>query len=227
MNNDLQIANTELDNFVYRSSHDLIAPLKSLRGLMSITKLETKDDKMLEYVGMMESSVLKLEKFINSIMEYSVNAKSEQDIQEVSIEQVIDEICEEIKYFDKNSSIEIIKIINVQTLNTDYKRLKIVLNNLITNAIKYHNISQENPWIKLSTMQKNGQIVIEVSDNGLGIDKDHHDKIFDMFYRASEDSEGSGLGLYIVKDTMKKLNGEVAIKSEINKGSTFTLTLSR
>lgn len=223
MNSDLQIANTELDNFVYRSSHDLIAPLKSLRGLMSVTKLETKDDNLLTYFNLMENSILKLEKFISSIMDYSINSKSKQELQDVAINDLIDEIDQEIEYFDKYSSIDVIREIDAPVLNTDYKRLKIILNNLITNAIKYHNISQENPWINIKTYNDNGHYIIEIADNGLGIEPKHHGKLFEMFYRASSNSDGSGLGLYIVQDTVKKLKGEVSLVSEVNKGSTFTL----
>ena len=223
LNSELQIANTELDHFVYRSSHDLIAPLKSLRGLMAITRLETKEAPLLKYIGMMETSVLKLEKFINSIIDYSVNTKSAVELGAVNIDDIVDEICEEIEFFDKYSSINIIKELSQSELRTDVKRLKIVLVNLITNAIKYHKIDQQSPWIKISSKRLEHHYQIEIADNGIGIEPGLHSKIFDMFYRASTASDGSGLGLYIVKDTMNKLNGTVSISSSLGKGSTFTL----
>jgi signal transduction histidine kinase len=208
LNDELIIANTELDNFVYRSSHDLVAPLKSLRGLMVVTRLDTQDPKMLEYVSMMESSALKLEKFINSIMEYSINAKSANDTKAIDLNKILDEIEEEIKFFDKYSAIDFSREIDSAEFNSDPKRIKIVMSNLITNAIKYHNLNQENPRIKIKSYTDDNSYYIDVEDNGLGISEDLIDKIFDMFYRASATSEGSGLGLYIVKDTMKKLDGQ-------------------
>jgi signal transduction histidine kinase len=223
LNKELQTANIELDNFVYRSSHDLIAPLKSLRGLMAVTRLETNDSQMLQYISLMETSVFKLEKFINSIMEYSINAKSETENKKIDLNHLLDDIFGEIQYFDKFSDIKFRRQIDDSEFVSDPKRLKIVLNNLITNAIKYHDIEQEHPWIKIKAGRNNGMFEIEVEDNGLGIGPEHLDKIFDMFYRASENAEGSGLGLYIVKDTMKKLNGQVKINSTINQGSSFIL----
>ena len=223
LNEELQTANIELDNFVYRSSHDLIAPLKSLRGLMTITRLETNDPKMLEYVSLMEASALKLENFINSIMEYSINTKSDTLNEKVDLNIILDDIFDEIQYFDKFSAIEFQREINDSELISDPKRLKIVLNNLITNAIKYHNIDQEHSWVKITAEQNNGLFTIEIKDNGLGIRAEYLNKVFEMFYRASENSEGSGLGLYIVKDTMKKLNGEVKLTSTLNQGSSFIL----
>ena len=222
-NEKLLTSNTELDNFVYRSSHDLIAPLKSLRGLIGITKLETKEKTLLEYISLMDKSVLKLETFINNIMEYSINSKADVIKNDIDLNLIIDEIEEDIEYYDKFKKIELIREIEEAPFKSDPKRLKIIINNLVTNAVKYHNMNQPHPYIKIVAKENQGNYLIFVEDNGLGIGQEHLNKIFNMFYRASSDSDGSGLGLYIVMDTTKKLKGEIKVTSEVNVGSTFSL----
>ena len=225
INKELTVANEELDNFVYRSSHDLIAPLKSLRGLMNLLRMEIKQGKPAEYIILIETSVLKLENFINSIMEYSINTKAETELASVDLNKVIDEILNDIKYYDNANQIKFSKEINCPELYTDEKRLKIVFSNLITNAIKYYNPSNEHPFIKIASFREKDEVIIRVEDNGLGIEKEHLPHIFNMFYRAHENAQGSGLGLYIVKDTVNRLDGTITVTSEVNKGSRFTVSL--
>src|SRR5690606_6630161 len=99
------------------------------------------------------------------------------------------------------------------------------LNNLISNAIRYHNSKSEKAFVEIASEIKDNNTEIRIADNGIGIAPEHHDKIFDMFFRVSKKSVGSGLGLYIVKETVEKLNGAITIDSEINKGTTFTISI--
>lgn len=229
-NEELTLANKELDNFVYRSSHDLIAPLKSVKGLITLAERETGENSQLEYLNMMNKSVIKLEEFIRSIMDYSVNSKQELIKQPVLLDQVIESIKGDLKYFDNSEQVALIKNYDLDlTLNTDQKRLFIVLSNLITNCVKYHNYQQDNPFVKVNVKvdKETEALYIEISDNGIGIDEQHIEKIFDMFFRAAESkNQGSGLGLYIVKDTVQKLDGEITVKSKVRQGTTFTIKLN-
>lgn len=226
-NENLNIKNQELDHFVYRSSHDLIAPLKSLKGLIHIAKSDQPQKNQLEYLKHMEKSVLKLEDFINSIIEFTTNAKTEAQRVDIKLDEILDDISQELKYFDKAEKVELIRDLEEPIVVSDPKRLKIILSNLISNSVKYHNYRQENPFIEVKSYGKNGQVFIEVKDNGQGIKPELVDKIFDMFYRASDSSDGSGLGLYIVQDTVAKINGELTVKSNYGEGSVFTLMLDR
>jgi signal transduction histidine kinase len=228
-NEELIITNTELDNFVYRSSHDLVAPLKSLKGLINLAKIEAPDKRQEEYFFLMNNSVAKLEEFIKSIMEYSINSKRDLAKNEVLLDRVVDSIYQDLQYYENIDKINFIKNYDHDLLiMSDESRLKIILSNLITNCIKYHNYNQETPKIEVTSKQLTEEkiSIIQVSDNGVGIDDEHLDKIFDMFFRASaHTADGSGLGLYIVKDTVGKLGGQIAVTSQLGKGTTFTLTL--
>ncbi len=222
-NNDLKIKNKELDNFVYRSSHDLVAPLKSLKGLISIAQLENEKKNLPTYFKLMNSSIDKLENFIKSIMEYSSNSKKAVTREEVDLNEIIDSINEDLKYYEKTERIEFIRNISAPSFLSDAKRLRIILSNLITNSIKYHNYNQDYLFTEVRSAVEKDKIKIEVIDNGKGIANEYLDKIFDMFFRASDGADGSGLGLYIVKDTVNNLGGQISVRSESGKGTAFTL----
>jgi signal transduction histidine kinase len=104
--------------------------------------------------------------------------------------------------------------------------MKIILNNLMGNAVKYHNINQENPYIKVTFTRKKDTVEIGIEDNGQGIPEESLPRIFDMFYRASPITEGTGLGLYIVREALTKINGSIEVKSRYGKGSVFTIILT-
>jgi signal transduction histidine kinase len=108
---------------------------------------------------------------------------------------------------------------------SDPKRLQILFNNLVSNAFRYHDLSKETPFIKVQVTFDQNHAVIQVSDNGKGVHPEHVGNIFEMFYRATDDSKGSGLGLYIVKETVEKLQGIIQVHSVPREGTTFTLRI--
>jgi signal transduction histidine kinase len=116
---------------------------------------------------------------------------------------------------------------DVDLIHTDRKKLAIILSNLLSNSIKYHNHHNNDPWIKISVEPNKSEILVHVADNGSGIPAQHQHKIFDMFYRAHESSVGSGLGLFIVKETIAQLNGGITLQSIQGKGSSFTVALPK
>ena len=226
-NESLRVKNQELDNFVYRSSHDLIAPLKSLKGLIHIAKSDEPQSNQLEYLTHMEKSVLKLEDFIKSILDFATNIKTKTQKIEVNLDELLNDITYELKYYEHAKDIELKKNLGINAISTEPKRLKIILSNLLTNAVKYHNFKQTNPYIEVnSSMNGNNERIIEIIDNGQGIQEELLPNIFDMFFRANDSSEGSGLGLYIVKDMVERIDGTISVSSTYGKGTTFTLTFN-
>lgn len=226
-NEELTVINNELDNFVYRSSHDLVAPLKSLRGLIQIAKEEQSELDRAFYFQLMNTSINKLEEFIKSIMDFSTNSKKPLEFKEVKLNDILDSIVQDIKYYTNSEKVDLIRNFDDNfKIETDAKRLHIVLSNLITNAVKYHNYDQhDQPYIKVSAQKLKRSYELTVEDNGQGIPEEFHGKIFDMFFRAHQGSEGSGLGLYIVVDTLKVLQGEIKFFSKLRQGTRFVITL--
>ena len=228
-NAELKTINNELDNFVYRSSHDLVAPLKSLRGLIAVAKLSTDSDELETYFKLMNTSINKLEEFIRSIMDFSTNTNKPIEKKLIKLDHIVEGILQDLKFYENADEVIIDKAFDHSLeIETDPKRLNIVLSNLITNAVKYHNFQQEaDPFIKICANEEDGFYTIEVEDNGLGIPDEFHDKIFDMFFRANHGSEGSGLGLYIVVDTLHVLKGSITFTSKSRVGTKFTVKLPR
>ncbi len=225
-NIELQKTNSELDSFVYSASHELRAPLTSILGLVNIIKIDENKPKLLEKLTMMENSIKRLDTFIKDIIEFSRNRHLELSLEKINFCNLIDDSLESLWYLENTSNINIVRDISVPVdYYSDKRRIAVILNNFISNAIKYHNTKKNNPtiWITITSTNDNAEIVVR--DNGPGINKTHLSKIFDMFYRASSKIMGSGIGLYIVKEIIDKLNGSVKVDSEINKGTTFTVIL--
>jgi signal transduction histidine kinase len=231
-NKELVKVNNELDNFVYRVSHDLRAPLASVLGLISIAKQETNPEKLKEYLELKEKSVLKLDHFIQDIMNLSKNARSEVVNEAIDFEALIQDIFEEQSFSEQALRIEkIAEVTQSDPFFSDKERLKIVLSNVISNAIRYSSTSREKPFVKVSVKLENRSPLpwearIEISDNGQGISEEHLGRVFDMFYRASAQKAGTGLGLYIVKETVEKLNGKISVHSKPGVGTSFTIKLN-
>jgi signal transduction histidine kinase len=226
LNKNLKATNTELDSFVYHTSHDLKAPLKSVLGLLDLAKRDDTKGKFLPYHSRMESSILKLEEFISSIVQYSSNSKADVDIKSIDFNEIIKESLNELQYHKNFDKIRFKKKIEIKdAFYSDEKRIRIILNNLLSNAVKYYDEKKEKPEIKIEILQKNNYAELSVEDNGIGIKKEMKDRVFDMFYRASEKSYGSGLGLYIVKETVNKINAEFTMQSNEGEYTIFTIRI--
>lgn len=223
-NDQLQKANAELDRFVYSASHDLRAPLSSLLGLIEVAKLDHAS--VDRYLDMMKTKIHDLEDFIKEIISYSRNARVEVKRQPVNLKQTVEEVTEALTFSVGNPDICIENVVPTDmVLHTDGLRLKIVLSNLIDNSLKYRDDNKERPFIRIEAAERDGVKVIVVKDNGVGIDQLYLDKIFQMFFRASETSKGSGLGLYIVKEALSKINGSIQVESSLGSGTTFMVRI--
>nr|WP_236587521.1 HAMP domain-containing sensor histidine kinase [Marivirga aurantiaca] len=225
-NLDLKQANEELDHFVYSASHDLKAPLSSILGLINIAKYEVKEDKAMDYFGRIEDRIQRLTKFIKEVIAISRNTRTQVEKTEVNLNELIHDIVENNNYVDSVSNIEITRKTQVNhTLLLDKPRLEVVLNNLISNAIKYQDPGKENPRVIISSKISDDMLEISIADNGIGIAADQHDKIFEMFYRGEQSKEGSGLGLYIVKNMIQKLKGNIMFSSKVGEGTEIIIRL--
>jgi len=222
-NKELNQANSELDHFVYSISHDLTAPLKSILGLVNISRLTDKADDHRQQFDLIEKSVNKLELFISEVLDYSKNKKLQVTMENVNLKDVSNQVFEELQFVD---GVEQIKMdtsgIKLETIFSDRIRIKIILHNLISNAIKFRRVDSDSV-VKLYTEFNQNKVRLLIEDNGQGIRPDLQPKIFDMFFKGTEKSRGSGLGLYIARESPKKINAHISVKSEFGKGSTFCI----
>jgi len=227
-NEQLMKTNAELDRFVYSTSHDLRAPLTSLMGLINIADQNADPQEVKRYLGMMRERVHSLDKFIKDITDYSRNNRLEISREKVKLTDLATEVWESLKFAPDAENINFqIDIPDDIVVESDKNRLKVIISNLVSNAIRYHDRRKDAQFIRLRA-QVNGRVFyLKVEDNGQGIAPEYHTKIFDMFYRANEQSKGSGLGLYIVKEALIKLSGSIHLESSLGIGSTFTVKLPK
>lgn len=219
-NEELLKKNTELDNFVYSVSHDLRAPIASILGLINLAKKDKGESTKQAYLEMMEKSAKQQDYFIKEILDQSRNSRLEVKSEPVLFEPLIEEAFEQLDYSNLNGN-KFEKIITVeqdQPFYCDKWRLKVILNNIISNSIRYKN--GKDPVIRINAKIDAHLLNLSIQDNGKGISKDHIANLGKMFYRATDEGAGSGLGLYIVKETVHKLKGSLAIESEEGHGTT-------
>lgn len=221
-NTELIKANHELDNFVHSASHDLRAPLSSIIGLIHIMLQKETEVEKQNLLGMMKTSVEKLDFFIQDIIEYSRNSRGSVKIEKIDFTSLINESIQQFEYLEETKNIRFeIGITGEADFYSDKKRISVLLNNFISNSIKYYDPNKANPFIKISIKKYIDFADIDISDNGIGIQAIYLDKIFNMFYRATQSRTGSGIGLYIVKEVIEKMGGDIRVNSEEKKGTSF------
>lgn len=224
-NEELKKINAELDNFVYRVSHDLRSPLLAIKGLIGlIFGTESLTEEVVEYLKLAESSVGRLDSTIQEILEYSRNARLAVVYDNVDVKKKVDTIIRDLQFADKNITFEESFPENT-TIVTDRARINVLLKNLIGNAVKYQRKDEPNHWVKVTMDYVDNNVVLTVSDNGEGIHERSLPRIFDMFYRGTTSSIGTGLGLYICKEVLSNLNGTIEVQSKVGVGTTMTVTL--
>ncbi|HYF68671.1 MAG TPA: HAMP domain-containing sensor histidine kinase [Ohtaekwangia sp.] len=222
----LEKANKELDRFMYSTSHDLRAPIASILGLTYLGKLEFQEEKARLFMEMIEERIRKLDSVISDILSLSRTKKFEVKIEEVKLAELLEDVVADIR-FNKNAPAITLDYQPdpSHVFKSDYSQMKIVLCNLMGNAVKYHNLNQPNPFIKVTFRRHEDYVEIGVEDNGQGIPEESLPSIFEMFYRASVNTEGTGLGLYIVNEALNKVKGSISVDSSYGKGSVFTIFL--
>ena len=221
---ELQKTNDELNRFVYSTSHDLRSPLASIMGILNLSRMEDSITDPNNYLGMIETCVNKMDVFIQKIIEYYKSVRIEDERTRIDFTSLLEE------------SIQITKMQKPQVqfnLNVDQPvlfindafRVSIIVDNLISNAVKYQNPLSVEPMVSIGVKVDESNAVIEIEDNGIGIVEEHLNNIFKMFFRSTSHVGGSGIGLYIVKEALNRINGNISVHSTYGVGTIFRITL--
>jgi len=227
----LELANEELSQFSYRTSHDLKAPLITLKGLAKYIQQDIDDeeyDEVKKNASAIEAQAMKLERLVTDILNLAKADLEIQNSEKVEIKELTSEIKEKLKgiYLDNDVKIET-NFNHNHDLNASKTRITQILENLISNSIKYSDPEKEKRFVKISTSSTEKFFVIKVEDNGLGIPKEYQDRIFNMFERFHQGiSFGSGLGMYIVKKHIDKMQATINMTSS-GEGTTFDIKINR
>ena len=194
-------------------------------GLINLCELENENENIKMFLELQRKSLNKLDNFIKDILEYSWNSRSDSTPEPIHFSSLIEDCVSNYELLDNFENVNlIINIDHEQPFYSDAQRLRIIFANILSNAIKFSRSKIKSfVKVKLKTTAEKASIVIE--DNGMGIDGSHLNKVFDMFYRASEEKAGAGIGLYIAKQAVDKLNGTIQISSNKKVGTKVVLEI--
>ena len=221
---ELQKANDELNRFIYSTSHDLRSPLASVMGILNLAHMENSVEDPNGYLGMIETCVNKMDTFIQKIIEYFKSIRVEDEYSKIDFNALLEESIELFKM--QKPDIEYILDIQqpVEFVN-DAFRMSVILDNLISNAMKYQKPTEKNPKVEISVKTDSEKASIKIEDNGIGILDQHLNNIFKMFFRSANSVNGLGIGLYIVKEALNRIGGEISVHSDYGAGTAFYLEI--
>ena len=224
----LRIKNREMDTFLYRSAHNLKGPIATILGLVGVINRDLLDVSSQKFLDSIQNTANELNKTLNRFSEFSKSNSLEVKIARVNWEDVIHDVFENWKGDEDINTVKLIQNITPsfakETFFSSKEVIKCILENMIDNAVKYRNKQRESfLCITLAADKNHEGIYMIFEDNGVGIPPNKQEKIFYMFERASENSRGSGLGLYLVKKCLEKLGGSIQLKHSDSKGSSFQI----
>lgn len=218
-------ANQHLDQVIYKTTHDLKAPLMSALGLIKIAESASVEEKD-QYISLIKKSLLKLDLYIEEMNNFFRNGKLKIQRERIDLSKLLQEEQENLENLSQRSSIQVhLHLDNRMEWYSDFLRVRTIITNIFSNAIKYQDLQKQNPFIKIIANVTDDFCNICIEDNGIGIEIESQQKIFDLFFRATDQSQGTGLGLFIVKDTIARLQGSIEVKSTIGKGTKFFIRI--
>lgn len=225
-NEELQKAYNELSKFAYSVSHDIRGPLSGILGAISVAREIDDVEEMREMLFLMEKSVKKLDTYVISMHDYYSLQRGELIITEIDFNKIIDELKDIYLVLSKVNNVAFnMSIDQDEVFRSDEIALKLILNNLLSNAFKYQNKKSKNKSVEVLIQVHKSVATVYVKDTGIGILGSHVGEIFKLFYRSNSQEVGSGLGLYNVKSALLKLNGQIEVNSVLHQGTTFKVII--
>jgi two-component system sensor histidine kinase/response regulator len=226
-NAQLQKLNDELNKFVYSVSHDIRSPLMSILGVINLSKTSKKSKEIEHYFDLINMCVHRLDVFIINVIDYYKNANAGEIKNKIDFKNLATSVIDTLKNIDPAVVFEP-EVEQRGEFTGDLFRLEVILKNLVSNAIKYQNPANEEPHsiqLKINANEKEACLV--VTDNGIGVPQEHLENIFKMFFRTGglNQKQGSGIGLYIVKEAVEKIKGSIAVESTPYKGTSFKIVI--
>jgi signal transduction histidine kinase len=225
-NEQLAKVNSQMEKFLYSTSHDLRSPLTSILGLVNLMRLETRDKPILDYVTKVEACATKLDKIIHDIVTFSRTTYQRTRSEKIDFEPFIWKVLNNYREEPALRKINIqVSVEGESQFYSDPERVEIIIDNVVRNAIHFFDSNKSRSFLQIQVVLSDKNAQLEFADNGIGIGQQHLENIFTMFYKASYVSKGAGLGLYIVKETISQLQGNITVESEIGFGSVFRVTI--
>lgn len=223
-NEDLKKAYNELDRLVFSTAHDITGPLSNILGLVDLIRRD--GDNEGEYIDLVEKTTKKLQFIARDALSFHRNKRTELVFKVVSMEHLIKSVIEDHRFFSNSENLVFdLKVNQNKEFISDITRIRFVLNNLISNAIKYQDISKSVNRVEVSFSNDSNSATLVVEDNGVGIEADILPKIFDIYYRGSNQSTGAGIGLYVATDAVRMLGGTIDVNSTKGERTSFIVKI--
>ena len=222
---DLNRINLELDNFVYSASHDLKAPLNNLEALVALLEpseeIESDQDQILKLI---DTSVKRFKEVVNDMTLMAQTAKDNHSLHNIDFPILLSEMKSDLSHLINSTGTVLNLDLEIKYIQYPRKEVRSILFNLISNGIKYR-CPNRPPNITVRTKVTSEGILLEVEDNGCGIEDKYIPELFDKYFRINSTIEGSGLGLFIIKRMVENRNGRIELKSKVKVGSRFSVFL--
>lgn len=224
----LKEAQQLIEKFIYSCSHDLRGPISSIQGLVRIAEYYPHHDETSKCLEMIEACAAKMGKLIHSLEEYMIIEQRQINPEKLNGVELVDQVVSSFEEELSDRSINIVKEIDSEKpLIADEYSVRQIVNHLFSNAVAFADNSKEERKITVRIRASEETSTIEIADNGLGITDQDKTKIFDIFYRGSMQSEGFGMGLFLVKHLIKKLNAKLTFQSYERVGSSFSVSIPK
>ncbi|MFI5140682.1 MAG: sensor histidine kinase, partial [Sphingobacteriales bacterium] len=210
----------------YSVSHDIRGPLTGILGAINLAREVDNVEEMKEMLFLMEKSVQKLNTYVLSMHDYYSLQRGELKITAINFNEIIDELKAIYALNSKANNVAFnVSVKQDEAFLNDEAPIRLIINNLLSNAFKYQDKNSKNKSVEVSVEVKKSEATIYVKDTGIGILTSHLGEIFNLFFRSNSLEVGSGFGLYNVKSALLKLNGQVEVDSVLNQGTTFKVTI--
>ena len=215
-----------LDGMVAKVSHDLRSPLMSILGIANLAELDVEDPKSLEYFQSIKSMVGKLDAKIHQLISDKRKVEEKELLDFIDFNSLVTEIIDSIKFHPNAQSVQFkVNIDKDVKFKSNLIKISAILNNLISNAFKYQKEDELVKWVMVNIKLIEKEISIVIQDNGKGIKEEETNMVFNKYYRSNNDNKGTGIGLFIVKETIEKLGGKIFLDSKFGEGTKITVTL--
>lgn len=224
---ELEKKNQELERFAYTASHDLKAPLITIRGYLGYIEKDAKSgnyQRLLQDTQRISDATEKMHRLLNELLELSRVGRIMNKAEEASFADIVNEALKRVDGMIQTYRVDIKIQPDLPMVFVDKERLIEVVQNLVDNAIKFMG-KQNHRTVEIGVENKNNEIIYFVKDNGIGIRKEFHEKIFGLFDKLNNDTEGTGIGLALVKRIVEVHGGRIWVESEEGKGAKFCFTL--
>jgi signal transduction histidine kinase len=220
----LKNMNSRINKFAHSVTHDLRSPIASLTGLVSVLEKEKDITKISDYTEMMRESLLLQDNYIRDVLDTIQNDKGEK-IELCNLGEIVNDVISQNGFFAGGEKVKFLSELEVWELKCNVTDLKVVFNNLISNAIKYADFNKPEQWIRVKSYKKDQHCVIEIEDNGLGIKAEQKSNIFNKYFKSGVNKRSMGLGLYFTKQAIEDMDGTITVKSLLGSGTSFIVSL--